>query len=267
MLLTGLLTKAQNMSPEVKSWIVPMTLDISNQKTSNLIFPYAIKSVDRGTKDVLVQKAKGVENVLQLKAATDTLKETNLTVVCADGTLYSFLINYLLNPLQLNLTLGKVMEKLPHAMFAPDGNNEGKTFDLAEQLLYKKPVVKRLKAHYDDVFLTCTGIYVKDDIFYLQFNLENNSSINYSIDQLRFFVRDQKRATRTASQELQIQPTYTAGKSSAIDAKSEQTIVVTMPKFTIPDQKVLIIQLMEKDGGRNMDLRVRDRQLMQAITL
>ena len=50
------------------SIIKPYPLTIAVNKTTNLIFPYAIKSVDRGSADVLAQKAKGVENILLVKA-------------------------------------------------------------------------------------------------------------------------------------------------------------------------------------------------------
>src|SRR5690606_3632811 len=76
------------------SGIDPMPLGISAAKTTNLIFPYAIKSIDRGSAEVLVQKATGVENVLQVKASIPSFAETNLTVMTADGRFYSFLLNY-----------------------------------------------------------------------------------------------------------------------------------------------------------------------------
>ena len=58
-----------SLQTEKTSIIEPQHLAISFYKTTNLIFPFAIKSVDRGSKDVLVQIAKGVENILQVKAA------------------------------------------------------------------------------------------------------------------------------------------------------------------------------------------------------
>src|SRR3546814_18758334 len=69
--------------------IEPGYLSVSYDKTTNLVFPYNIKSVDRGTRDVLVQKARNVENVLQVKAGHEAFTETNLTVITADGHLYS----------------------------------------------------------------------------------------------------------------------------------------------------------------------------------
>ena len=51
------------------STIEPFHLNITYSKTTHLLFPFAIISIDRGSKDILAQKAKGVENVLQIKAA------------------------------------------------------------------------------------------------------------------------------------------------------------------------------------------------------
>lgn len=259
--------KAQNLVTEVRAKVIPMNLEITVKKTTNLIFPFGIKSVDRGSEEVLVQKAKGVENILQVKAASDSLKETNLTVVCADGTLYSFVIRYSANPGQLNFSLGKVVAQTPWALFASADNNEAKVNDLATQLIHKKRRIKNIKTSKNDIFLGCTGIYIKDDIMYLQFQFENTSAIRYTVDQLRFFTEDLKKAKRTASQQVQITPLYIAGNSTLIGTNSRQTIVVAFPKFTIPNQKVFITELMEKDGGRNLRIRIHNRHLISATIL
>ncbi|MET7000731.1 conjugative transposon protein TraN [Chitinophaga defluvii] len=267
MLLTGQMVRAQNLVTEVKAKVIPMHLEISKWKTTNLIFPYAIKSVDRGQQDVMVQKAKGVENILQVKAASDTLKETNLTVVCSDGTLYSFIVHYLANPAQLNFSLGKVIAQTPWALFSSGDNNEAKVNDLATSLGHKQPIIKNIRASASDIALRCIGLYIKDDVMYLQLELDNNSTIGYNVDQLRFYIQDLKKAKRTASQQLQITPLYVSGNSTVIGSRSSQNIVVAVPKFTIPDQKVLVIEMMERDGGRNLLIRIRNRHLMNVVQL
>lgn len=267
MLLTGQLVRAQNLVTEVKGKVIPMNLDISKSKTTNLIFPYPVKSVDRGNGEVLVQKAKGVENILQVKAASDTLKETNLTVVCSDGTLYSFIVHYLASPGQLNFSLGKVVAQTPWALFASGDNNEAKVNDLATALGHKAPLIKNIRATGNDIALGCIGLYIKDDILYLQMELENKSTIGYNVDQLRFYIEDLKKAKRTASQQLQLSPLYVSGNSTVIGSHSQQNIVVAMPKFTIPDQKVLVVEMMEKEGGRNLLIRIRNRHLMNVVQL
>src|SRR5215831_5285222 len=69
-------------------------LEITFNKTSSVVFPTVIKSVDRGSRDVLAQKAKGVGNVLQLKAARENFPETNITVITGDGVLHHFTVSY-----------------------------------------------------------------------------------------------------------------------------------------------------------------------------
>ena len=54
--------------------ITPYRISISYEKTSNVILPFAIKSVDIGSAAVLAQKAQGVENILQLKAGEQNFK-------------------------------------------------------------------------------------------------------------------------------------------------------------------------------------------------
>lgn len=267
MLFTMASAKAQNLVTELKAKVIPMSLEITDRKTTNLIFPYGIKSVDRGSKEILVQKAKGVENILQVKAGSDTLKETNLTVVCADGTLYSFIVRFRDNPSLLNLSLGKVVAQTPWALFSANENNDAKIYDLAAQLTAKKQRIKNIKNNQDQITLGCYGIYVRDDVFYFQLFLGNNSNINYTIDQLRFSIRDQKKSKRTASQEIPVEPLHISGNATMINATSDQAIVVAMPKFTIPDKKVFVVQLMEKDGGRNLSIRVTNKQLIYAVKL
>ena len=78
-------------------------MEITFNKTTNLIFPYSVKSVDRGSKDILVQQPKGTENIIQIKAGKPKFTQTNLSVITIDGKLYSFIVDYTSQPNQLNI--------------------------------------------------------------------------------------------------------------------------------------------------------------------
>jgi hypothetical protein len=103
MILTIFKSFAQNVTEAKASFIKPYPITVTYSKTTNLIFPYAIKSVDKGSRDLLVQKAIGVENILQVKAAKQWFGETNLTVVTADGGLFSYSVTYTDAPGNLNM--------------------------------------------------------------------------------------------------------------------------------------------------------------------
>ena len=98
----------QQFQPATETKIIePFKISVSYNKTSNLIFPNAIKSVDRGSADILVQKAKAIENILQVKAAQIGFSTTNLSVVTADGKFYSFIVDYATEPLPMNLNFSR----------------------------------------------------------------------------------------------------------------------------------------------------------------
>lgn len=263
-LLMGSFANAQNTISNAES-IQPSLLQVTFSKTVNLIFPYAVKSVDKGSKDLLVQVAKGVENILQVKAAVQGFAETNLTVITADGKLYSYLVGYTERPVLLNIKVDPEPGiKTVDARFSITGDNEARIQDFAEQVALKKPLITSVKDEKFDISLALSGIYIRDQKLYFQISLSNNSNISYDIDQLRFYIRDNKRAKRTASQETELQPEHVTGNAQIIRGNSNQVIVITLPKFTIPDKKQLVLQLMEASGGRNLELRIKNKLLMKA---
>src|SRR6478752_7349302 len=85
------------------SYIPSTHLAITYNKTTNLIFPFSVQCIDRGSKDILVQQPKGTENIVQVKADKPNFTQTNLSVITIDGKLYSFMVDYASQPSQLNI--------------------------------------------------------------------------------------------------------------------------------------------------------------------
>src|SRR6187402_2580051 len=118
-----------------------------------------------------------------------------------------------------------------------------------------------------DMKISIDGIYIKDEVIYYQLKLMNESPIDYDIELLRFYIRDKRKGKRTAVQENEVIPLYIAGNTRQVKGQSKGTIVVALEKFTIPDAKVLAIQVMEKNGGRHLLMRVRNNKIIKAISL
>jgi conjugative transposon TraN protein len=249
----------------IKSTIKPLWLTVSKFKTTNLIFPYSIISVDRGSGDLLVQKATGVQNILQVKAASDSLKETNLTVVTSDGRLYSFTISYGAEPSVLNISLGTALEnEQADGILSKSIQDEAMMQNSAMRVSALKPFVRSVSDKKHEISFAMTGIYIHEDVVFWQLQLTNSSRIKYDVQQLRFFIKDLRRSKRTASQEVEVVPTFAAGNKTAVYPSSSQTVVFALPKFVIPEKKVLVIQLIEKSGGRNLTLEVKNKYILQA---
>src|SRR5262245_12961156 len=163
------------------------SLEISKDKTTSLIFPFAIRHVDRGTKDVLVQHVKEVDNILLVKAAIENFSETNLSVVTDDGSVYSFVVNF--------------DNKPPVWIYHLPTNKKETITTYANGILDNSKTMNGIKDNSWDMLAEVAGIYIKDDVIYYQIRLTNNSPIDYDIDLLRFYIRDKKKGKRTAVQE------------------------------------------------------------------
>ena len=228
-------------------------LCISTEKTTSLVFPFAILHVDRGTQSVLVQPVKESPTILLVKAAAKGFSETNLSVVTEDGSVYTFVICYDNNPAQWVYHL-PVNKTATLAMYA-------------NGILDNPKTMTGIKDSKWDILIKVSGIYIKDDVVFYQLNISNQSPIDYDIDMLRFFIRDKRKGKRTAVQENELKPLYVAGNISKVKANSSSAIVVALDKFTIPDAKYFAVQMMEKNGGRHLFMKVSNKKIMKATTL
>lgn len=225
-----------------------LVLQVCCNKTSSIVFPQIIKNVDRGSKDLLVQKVRGVDNVLQLKAGKENFPETNLTVITADGKLWPFIVQYVHNPQRLCVQL----------------DSSGNIFKM---LAGKDPSIYGVHDESYEMKLSLIGLYIQNNLLYFQIQLENNSTIPYVLDELRFYIKDKRQSKRTASQELEQVPLSMFGNTESVAAQSAQAIVVALPKFTIPDKKNFFVAVTERNGGRNLRLRIKNTRIVRATVL
>ena len=84
---------------------------------------------------------------------------------------------------------------------------------------------------------------------------------------MRFYIRDKRKAKRTAIQENEMKPLYIAGNTKSVKANSTSTLVIALEKFTIPDAKFLAIEIKERNGGRHMLLKIHNNKIIRALSL
>ncbi len=228
-------------------------------KTSNIIFPYAIKSVDRGSSGILVQKAKSVENILQLKAAQQGFASTNLSVITADGNFYSFLVTYAAEPSPLNFAFTR---DTVNALLSNGSINDAKLDQLSTQVQSQQSFLhKNVKEQ--KMRLVLKGIYLSDSTMWFKLKLNNTSLINYTPDYVHFFVRDRKHSKRTAVQENKVELVYSE-PCFVVNGNEGHDLIYGFNPFTIPANQEFIIQMKEKNGGRALTLRVSHRSILKA---
>ena len=229
------------------------SLCISSDKTTSLVFPYPVVHIDRGTKDVLVQQVKEANNVVLVKAAFKNIPETNLSVVTDEGSVYSFSICY-------NDNLTTWIYTIPE-------NKVTATKTYANCILDNPPAAWGMHGESWDMSANVIGIYIKSNTIYYQMRIRDFGPIDYDIDFIRFYIRDKKRSKRTASQEIELKPLYVTGNTAQVKSGDRTTIVAALEKFTLPDAKYLAIEINERNGGRHLFIKVKNKKIMRAIRL
>lgn len=252
--------------------IEPYKMEVTYDKTSHLIFPTAIRYVDLGSEYLIAGKAEDAENVLRVKATVrDFETETNFSVITNDGRFYSFNVYYSSYPEVLSydmLTMQKAVDKANgnDVLFEELGNNSPSLAGLLLETIYKndKRIVKHIGAKSFGIQFILKGIYIHNGKYYFHTELRNRTNVPFQIDFINFKVVDKKVAKRTVVQERPMIPLRTYKPLDEIGGKSIEQNVFLLDQFTIANDKVLMIEIFEKNGGRHQTLQIENSDLIKA---
>ena len=256
--------------------IPPYALEVTFSKTTHVIFPSAIRYVDLGSADLLAAKADGTENVLRVKAALrDFSRESNLSVITEDGAYYTFNVKYADEPVKLSVEMtdflhdGEAVNRPNNALeiyMEELGSESPLLVKLIMKSIYKndRREIKHIGCKRFGIQYLLKGIYSHNGLLYFHLQLKNASNVPFEVDHLSFKIVDKKVAKRTAIQEQVIWPLRAHNNVQVIRGKSSERMVFTLPKFTIPDDKHLVVELYEKEGGRHQTFTVENADLVRA---
>ncbi|MDD4227430.1 MAG: conjugative transposon protein TraN [Mariniphaga sp.] len=256
--------------------IPPYALEVTFNKTVHIIFPSAIRYVDLGSSDLLAAKADGAENVLRVKAAVrDFSRESNLAVITDDGAYYTFNVKYADEPGKLSVEMADFIHD-GEAVNRPNNSLDiylkelGQESPLLVRLIMKsvykndKREIKHVGSKQFGIQYTLKGLYAHNGLLYFHMQLKNASNVPFSVDYITFKIVDKKVVKRTVIQEQVIYPLRAYNNVQEVGGKTSERTVFTLPKFTIPDDKHLLVELHEKQGGRHQSFFVENVDLVRA---
>ena len=259
-----------------RQMVTPYGVQVTFSKTVHIIFPSAVKYVDLGSNWIIAGKADGAENVIRVKATTEGFPgETNFSVICEDGSFYSFNARYAHEPEMLNIEMKDFLENgdttdFSHTRmniyFRELGNESPLLVKLIMQSIYKEDrrEIRHLGCKRFGVQFLLKSVHSHNGLFYFHTETRNRSNVAFRTDFIRFKIVDKKVPKRTAIQERVIDPVRSYNEVLVTEGKSDVRTVYAVPQFTIPDDKLLVIELFEKDGGRHQTIRVENADLVAA---
>ena len=256
--------------------VTPHGVQVTFAKTVHIIFPSVVRYVDLGSNWIIAGKADGAENVIRVKAITEGFPgETNFSVICEDGSFYSFNARYAHEPEMLNIEMKDFLENEDTTDFSHTRMNihfrelAGESpllVKLIMQSIYKEDrrEIRHLGCKRFGVQFLLKSVHSHNGLFYFHTETRNRSNVAFQTDFIRFKIVDKKVPKRTAIQERVIDPVRSYNEVLVTEGKSDVRTVYAVPQFTIPDDKLLVIELFEKDGGRHQTIRVENADLVAA---
>lgn len=255
--------------------VIPYGLEVTFEKTVHLIFPAPIRYVDLGSSNIIAGQAEDADNVLRVKAAVrDFETETNLAVICDDGSFYSYNVKYSDEPEKLSIEMKDFLYSGPGNLpvnrsdiyFKELGNESPVLVKLIMRTIYQndRREFKHLGAKQFGMQFLLKGLYTHNGLLYFHTEIKNNTKMPYNVDFVTFKVVDKKVAKRTAIQERILQPLRAYNQVTWVEGGKQERSIFVLEQFTLPEEKRLEVTLYERNGGRSMTFYMENEDLIRA---
>ena len=286
-LIAALMTVAQvtaQTAPETPAEIRPLRIEAGFSKTVHILFPSPVTYIDIGSMDIIAGKADGAGNVVRVKAAVRNFTtETNLTVITEDGGFFSFDVHYAENPAVSTIDISALKQPaVENGSSQPEpASAEGRV--LLQEVGREKPAtvkrvlgdiyrqnrmdVKGVRTKKYGIEVEVLGIYVHNDVIYIHTMISNETNISFEVDARQFIVADRKLAKRTAQQQTPLDILRVCNDPTVVRGHQRQRTVFALQKFTIPDDKVLLWEIIERNGARHQTVEIPAKELLDAKLL
>lgn len=275
--LTVVQTAAAKSKQDEPQPIHPIPIEVGYTKTVHILFPSPVTYIDIGSMDILTGKADGAENVVRVKAAVRNFAaETNLTVITEDGGFYTFDARYAENPAVSTLeipasdhTAGNEAPPEGRVLLQEVGREKPATVKRLLSDIYRqnRQDIKSIRTKKYGIEVEVCGIYVSNDVIYIHTLIRNETNISFEVDCRRFVVADRKLAKRTAQQQTSVDIIRICNDPAIVRGRQQQRTVFALPKLTMPDDKVLLLEIVEKNGARHQTVEIDGKELLAAKVL
>lgn len=268
-----------------------LTIYSTSNKNTSLFFPDAIKSGIVGSSNFKFGYNKETPSKIGMLKSTPG-EESNLLVITTNGNIYSFIIKHQSTIERLNYFVKDSMsignengEKIitpikslnkgeikpidnasePKIIKAITVNDFQETVENDTTNVYSKKCLLEIKkpAFYNRIYGTKDKIFIRlknityiDNDLYFALIIENNSTLDYDINYLNFYTVSKNKKRNAVSQMIPYTAKYIYNLPSRVPALSSQEVVFVYSKFSINENKTLLIELSEDNGERIVRLDI-----------
>lgn len=252
------------------------TIYANDRMNVALIFPEPIRQGITGSEDFVFTYNREKEQHLGLLQAVPG-EVSNLLVISITGSIFSYIVKYSEELEKLNYFIaetGKIGNEIPElsekliedqALFSDSkaekevADKETYYQDFSSHLLRSKQRIGKLRKRKDGLELKVQNIVFHNSELYLVLEINNNSSIDYEPAFLNVSVETRKQGRKKSIQKLPVSTVYKHLVPEIIPQKKTSRFVYVLPKFSIAEDKIVVIDLKEQQGERDLKLKIKKR--------
>lgn len=245
------------------------TIFANEYKNVALFFPQPISQAITGADHFVFTHNRERQQhfgLLQAKPGT----ESNLLVIDAGGSVYSYILKYKKQLSRLNHFVRSTerigTEIRDISVTAKETELQKKQLDkdthylnFCSYLLGRKQKIRRLKTRNQGILLSIENIVFNQNELYFVIQIENESSLDYDVNFLNLSVKTRQKGEKKSMQTLVKEPIFKYKTPVKIKEGQSARLVYVFPKFSLSNDRHVLVELNEGRGERDLLLKVSHR--------
>ncbi|GAL82243.1 conjugative transposon protein TraN [Algibacter lectus] len=247
------------------------TIYANDTKNVALFFPEPIRQGIIGSENFVFTYNREKEQYFGLLQAKQG-KESNLLVINTNGSIFSYIVRYKAHLSKLNYfipmtgSIGnekpKFKDSIQPEIFEKSIDNSSYYYQkFCSYLLDERQYLGRHTRRNNGIVMRLENIVFDKEELYFVIQIRNNSTLDYDLNFLNLSVETRQKGKRKSLQRLYKEPIFKHHLPSKIVVNETVRLIYVMPKFSLSNERRVIIELNEKDGERNIEMKVSHKYI------
>ncbi|WP_418603568.1 DUF4138 domain-containing protein [Hwangdonia sp.] len=256
---------------EAQPQIILDTIYANDHKNVALFFPNPIRQGITGADNFVFTYNREKEQYFGLLQATPG-NESNLLIINNNGSIFSYIVRYQKVLSKLNYFIQDstaIGNERPITRTVDDKDNSIEQFNFKSNyyerfcsyLVKRRQHIGKLRKRTDGIILRVENIVFDKEELYFVITVENKSSLDYDVNFLNLTIQTRKKGKKKSLQTLYLEPVFEYNMPLKIKKGQITKLVYVIPKFSISSERLVLLELNEKNGERNIKLKISNRTI------
>ena len=249
--------------------IILDTIYANDQKNVALFFPEPIRQGITGSDNFIFTYNRDKEQYFGLLQATPG-KESNLLVINRNGAIFSYIVRYKEQLSKLNYfitTSSSIGNEKPSSnlpIVGKEVNSVSKSdyyLRACNYLVQRKQSFKNLQKRNGGIELSIKNIVFDKEELYFVLQIKNTSTLDYDLNFLEISIQTKQKGKKKSLQRIYQKPLFVYNRPTKIAENETVRMVYVLPKFSLSNDRRVVIELKENNGERNLELKASHKYI------